>query len=333
MPTFNKLCSGKWRVQVRRKGIYLSRTFATKTRGRAWAIQIETEIDDGLYQDPADAPPILRAALDRYEREFTPHKRSIKPERHRLRTLAADPVASLPIDKINGAVIADLRDRLGSTRSNGTVRLMLALLSHVFTVARKEWGYYQLGNPVRDIRMPPPGRPRDRRLSREEAERLLRAGRRWPNRELLWIVRLALETAARQGEILKLLWEDINLDTRVALLRKTKNGDDRLIPLSGVAIRIIRHIQRVRGLDGKRKPRGPVFRYTGHGLRSSWRKLLNEAGIEGFRFHDLRHEATSRLFERGTLSMMEVSSITGHKTLSMLKRYTHLNVADLAKKL
>jgi integrase len=132
----------------------------------------------------------------------------------------------------------------------------------------------------------------------------------------------------RRGELLSLLWANVNLDMQVAVLPVTKNGDMRRVPLSKDAIAILKEqrMTNVQSITGK------VFDVSHISLDKAWRKACRKAGIFGLRFHDLRHEAISRLFEIG-LNPMEVSSISGHKTLQMLKRYTHLKAEDLAKKL
>jgi integrase len=139
------------------------------------------------------------------------------------------------------------------------------------------------------------------------------------------IVQLALETAMRQGELIRLHWEHIDLNRRTAHLPDTKNGEARTVPLSTTAVRVLRTLPR--GLHG------PVFLgLTTEAVKRAYIRAVRRAGIENLRFHDLRHEATTRLFEKG-LNIMEVASITGHKDLRMLRRYTHLKAEDLARKL
>ena len=146
----------------------------------------------------------------------------------------------------------------------------------------------------------------------------------------------------RQGELFSLEWDHVDLETQVAHLFDTKNGEDRIVPLSTKAVAVLRAIP---GLQ-----EGKVFNCSQHGVASSLRNALERAKrkylekckslaiepkkgfLENLRLHDLRHEATSRFFEKD-LNVMEVASITGHKTLSMLKRYTHLKATNLAKKL
>lgn len=150
------------------------------------------------------------------------------------------------------------------------------------------------------------------------------------------LIRLALETAARLGELLALEWRDIDAGRRVAVLRGvggrgTKNGDEsRAVPLSSAALVVLQELQALPlGIDGR------VFYWWAgsDSFNKTWRRACACAGIEDLRFHDLRHEATSRLFEKGVFEGVEVAAITGHKTLQMLKRYTHLRAADLARKL
>jgi integrase len=183
-------------------------------------------------------------------------------------------------------------------------------------------GHAGLKNPVRGVRMPPSRPGRDRRLLPGEEKRLLggcdAAGQRLLRPIVIW----ALETAMRQGEILAL--EARSIRGNVAYLRDTKTTRARSVPLSTRALAV---------LKGLPVPlRGPLFPITQDSLEYFWRKALRLAKIGGLCFHDLRHEATSRLFERG-LDSMEIMSITGHSTTDMLKRYTHFRAADLAAKL
>ncbi|WP_455692740.1 site-specific integrase [Acidithiobacillus ferriphilus] len=207
-----------------------------------------------------------------------------------------------------------------------SIRLYLALISHLYTIARSEWGMPELVNPVPLIRKPKLPRGRDRRLIGNEEERLLAVCEK-TNPELADIVRFAIETAMRQVEIMGLTWDRIDFRSHTAFLQDTKNGESRVVPLSVVAEDCLKQ-QRERR-EGATK--GKVWSYTTEGMRASYFKALKKAGIEGMTFHDLRHEATSRLCERG-LPIMTVQAITGHKSTQMLKRYTHISPAALVTK-
>jgi len=234
------------------------------------------------------------------------------------------PLARRFVASIRGVDIARFRDERLRKVTPSTVKRDLVLLGHVFEVARKEWGI-NFHNPVRDIKLPSDNRPRDRRLQAGEETRLLDACRTARNPWLLPIVQLALETAMRQGELIRLRWEHIDLNRRTAHLPDTKNGESRTVPLSTTAIRELRALPR--SLHGQAFPG-----VTTEAIKRAYIRAVRRAGIEDLRFHDLRHEATTRLFEKG-LNIMEVASITGHKDLRMLRRYTHLKAEDLARKL
>ena len=158
-----------------------------------------------------------------------------------------------------------------------------------------------------------------------EEARLFTACGEARNRWLLPLVQLALETAMRQGELLRLRWERIDLNRRTAQLPDTKNGEARTVPLSTTAVGVLRALPRA--LHGEVFPG-----VTTEAVKRSYMRATRRADIEGLRFHDLRHEATTRLFEKG-LNIMEVASVTGQKDLRMLRRYKHLKAADLARKL
>jgi integrase len=227
------------------------------------------------------------------------------------------------VDSFSARDLADWRDkRLQEVKAASVVR-ELNTLSAMLNHAKKEW-CMPISNPVADIKRPTVDASRTRRLTDGEELKLIEAlPPVYRN-----IVRLALSTAMRRGEVLSLLWSNVNLEARVAVLPVTKNGEMRRVPLSSDAIATLKEQRavNVQAISGK------VFDVTAIALDKSWRRACRNAGVIGLRFHDLRHEAISRLFEIG-LNPMEVSTISGHKTLQMLKRYTHLKAEDLAKKL
>lgn len=275
---------------------------------------------------------ILRDALTRYNERISSQKKGFEQERYRSNSICRHPLATKPIAEITTVDIAGYRDDrlatlfgpVGKTISPSTVRLELSLLSDLFTIAEIEWGECTT-NPVTKVRKPkiPPGR--QRRLERYEEKRIQRACLQTNNELVSRIVSFALETAMRRGEILGLQWEHVDLVSRVAHLPDTKNGSKRDVPLSLAAVRIL-------NLQGP-KVSGPVFDCNVNRFKSAWRLIIQKTRIIDLRFHDLRHEAISRLFELGTLDMMEIAAISGHKSLQMLKRYTHLRARMLVSKL
>ncbi len=316
-----------WQAIVRRKGHpSQTKTFRAKKEAEAWARSIESEMDRGVWRDRSEAEgTTLKECLDRYSQEIIPTKKGDgRRELGFLRQWQARPIACRFMAAIDGQdVAASIKEMEAEGKSANTIRLHLALLSHLFEVARKEWRMASLINPVELVRKPKLPQGRERRLVDDEEARLLDACQS-VNPELAAIVRFAVEAAMRQGEIIGMTWGMVDLRRRVVRLPDTKNGLARDVPLSTAAEEVLAALPR--RLDGK------VWAYTQDGMRASWRRALAQAGIDGLTFHDLRHEATSRLFEKG-LNPMQVAAITGHKTLQMLKRYTHLRAEDLAKML
>lgn len=332
MATFRKRGPYQWQAQVRKKGHPLqSKTFDTRAAAESWARVIEVEMDKGVFVSRAEAESTtLKELLEHYLAKVTPLKNGAAPEATRIRAFMRHPLARRFVAGIRGVDIARYRDERLKKVSSATVKRDLVILGHVFEVARKEWGIH-VHNPVRDIKLPANGKARDRRLqtSRDgeegEEDRLFKACRKACNPFLLPIVRLALETAMRQGELVNLRWEHIDLNRQIAHLPDTKNGDSRTVPLSTAAIKVLRALPR--SLHGQVFPG-----LTTEAVKRCYIRAVGRAGIEDLHFHDLRHEATTRLFEKG-LNIMEVTSITGHKDLRMLRRYTHLKAEDLARKL
>ncbi|EMC6869756.1 site-specific integrase [Salmonella enterica] len=273
----------------------------------------------------------LHKALSKYYATASVHKRGHQQEFYRVCVLQRHPIAEKMMDEITTVDIASYRDfrlsqvnvRTGKNISGNTVRLELALLSSLYNLACVEWGTCRT-NPVEMVRKPKVSSGRNRRLTSLEERRLSRyfLGK---NQSLYTIFHLAIETAMRQGEILSLRWEHIDMQHGVAHLPLTKNGSSRDVPLSQKARNLL---QDMGGLLS-----GAVFDYTSPGFKSAWRVALGRLNIEDLHFHDLRHEAISRLFELGTLNVMEVAAISGHRSLNMLKRYTHLRAYQLVSKL
>lgn len=324
MATYKKR-GDAWQAEVRRKGHKrVCATFDTKAQAEAWAAQVEAAMVTNKWIDARGWDDVtLTEALDRYRTEFTAKKKSTSAELSRVTRWQRSELSKRPIARIRSHDLAKIRNaRIAEGASQNSVRLEFALLSHLYTVAVKEWGY-EVDNPVAKLTLPAPGKGRDRRLHGDEEARLLEAAKAvGVHREMHDIIVVAIETAMRRGEIAKLRRQ--NVRGRVAVLLDTKNGEDRRVPLSTRAAETL-----------QRQPahmNGKVFQIYLDDISREFARIAEAAGCADLHFHDLRHEATSRLFEKG-LGVMEVASITGHKDLKMLQRYTHLFAEDLAKKL
>ena len=196
--------------------------------------------------------------------------------------------------------------------------------SSIINHARREWGI-NIINPAGLVRKPASPRGRNRALNDVEKTRLLNALiHTIQNRKSPWmrpLVEFALETAMRRGEMLTLLWVNVNLEKRVAFLPTSKNGESRLVPLSTSALEVLKKIPH--SIDGR------VFPLNGFTVAAAFAKAIKHSGIIDFHFHDLRHSAITKMVEK-IPNVLELAAITGHKTLSILKRYTHFNAEDLA---
>lgn len=317
-----------FRVRIFSNGQYKTATFDTLKDARIWRDRVkasqELDVDKNEIQKARmtqrEAKSFtLKQALEKYALEVTPSKKGSSVELSRINkakktTLAAK---SIYLFKPDDALV--FLDEIGGSENNK--RKYASLISHLYKTARQQWRM-EVHNPVAgEIKLPSNGKPRDRRLQGNEAKLLLKH----LTGETRAIFEFAIETAMRRSEILSLEWRNINVKNCTATLKDTKNGECRAVPLSTTAIRVIN--KQPKGIGASK-----VFTINPRQLRRDWEAATAAADIPDLRLHDLRHEAASRLFEKG-LNVMEAASVTGHKTLSMLKRYTHLNPTDIAKKL
>lgn len=332
MASIKEVGALQWKAQVRRKG-YPNQyaTFRTKKDAQVWARQIENEMDRGVFVSRSKTErTTLGEVIQRYREEVLPSKRG-KHFAPALKVIEAS-LGDYSLAALSSEAIGNYKRARLKTVSSETVRKEINLLSRLIDLAGKEWGLPLPANPCAMVSRPEPGKARERRLEGDEYERLLVAC----EPRMAALVKVAIETAARLGELLSVRWVDVDLAKRVMIIRGidgrgTKNDDAfRAVPLSSLAIKAFNELKILPlSIDGR------VFYWwkASDSFSKTWRRICERAGIEGLRFHDLRHEATSRLFEKDVFDAMEVASITGHKTLQMLKRYTHLRAEDLAKKL
>jgi len=369
MATFRRRGRYSWEAQIRRRGWpSQTKTFDTKAEAEAWAAMIESEMNRGVWLDRSEAESTtLHMLLNRYETEVVPALKGAVRERSVLHLWRQTPMATRTVATIRSGDIAQQRDNwLAQGLAPATVLRRLARLSHLFNTARREWGMESLSNPVELVRKPTPNNARTRRVvippsitrhrgrAQDELSRVIEASE---SRVLPTIITLAVETAMRRGEIVALRWEHIDLDRHVAHLPETKNGNSRDVPLSPVAVDAL--IALLPARDGiarrHRRPvvptalRGPVFAVHPDGITQAFERALLRARLtyeaecvarnqvadpqflRNLRFHDLRHEATSRLASR--FQLHELAKITGHRDTRMLLRYFHPDAGDLARKL
>ena len=333
MPTFEERTNGegkkKFRVRVRLKGYPAqSATFDRVTDARRWAAKIETDLREGRYFRYSEAKRhTVAEMIDRYTADVLPAKNTrFQEERTYQLRYWKEKIGSYTLADATPPVISEARDEFALTptngdrkRSPGSVNRYLAALSAVFTRATKEWMWME-ESPMRKVSKPSEPRGRVRFLSDDERSRLLKACLESDEPLLHPFVVVALSTGTRRGELLSLRWPDVDFHAGQIRLLETKNDERRAVPLTGLALDLVTGMASVRRIDTDL-----VFPFKGgkQGLRAPWEKALKKAEIEDFRFHDLRHSAASYLAMNGA-TLAEIAEILGHKTLQMVKRYSHL---------
>lgn len=323
MASIRKRGPYQYQVEIRRNGYPRQcRTFDSLREAKEWAAVIESEMARGVFVDRSEAEQTtLFDALERYLREVTPSKRSSRNEALLIRRLQALPLAKRTLATIRGSDMAAYRDmRLKAVKPN-TVRIELALFSHLFTVARQEWGL-AVDNPVGVIRKPRLPEGRDRRLTGDEEARLLESCRAYKSgRDLPAAVLLAIETGMRAGNIANLMWRQIDLARRCIFLQTTKNGRSLQVPLSRKAAEVLQQLPR--NINGR------VFMdfNNSNQLSQAFRAACKRAGIKDLRFHDLRHEAASRLAPHVTAQTL--AKLMGWRTIQMSMRYYNPSHTEL----
>lgn len=341
-----------FRVKVRLRGHPVqSATFERLTDARNWAQDTESAIRNNRHFKTAEAKRhTLADLIDRYIRDVLPRKKDAKSQEQQLRWWKTR-IGSYSLADVTPALIGEHRDKLiaepipsrGKDKSKASqtpryrtpasvVRYMAAL-SHSFTIAVKEWGWME-DNPMRKVTKPKEPRGRIRFLNDDERTALLKACKESNNAYLYPVVVLALSTGMRQGEIMGLAWDDVDLNRERATLHETKNGERRSVAIVGHALEQLKELSKVRRIGSNllfpsntRKSNKPIKPMD---LRTPWQAALKEAGIENFRFHDLRHSAASYLAMNGA-SLAEIAEVLGHKTLAMVKRYAHLSEGHTAR--
>jgi integrase len=343
MATVRRAKSGWWQAIIRRKGFPdQSKTFEKEEDATKWARDVENKMDRGIFVDRSEAESTtLEKALGRYETEVSKKKDGYDQEKYRIKTWKVDPLAKRSMASLRGADFAKWRDERLENVEASTVQKDLAVISHLFTVARKEWGL-EVINPISNIKIPSEDNSRNRRLETGEEAKIIKELTPVPGRGqtrsklMIPLVQLAIETAARQSELLALTWADVDIDKLSIRLRgkaradgksRTKNKDKfRDVPMSPIAKQVFE------GLKGEKVVSiDKVLPVSAQVAKNAFSAAVNRANIKDLTFHDLRHEGTSRLAD--IYEIHELMKITGHSSTRMLARYYHPRVEDLAKKL
>lgn len=363
--------NGTWQYTFKRRGVLdkpLYLTFATEAEGDEYAARLDALLDRGIVpaeHQKAEVVLTIKELVREYERDAHPSPK----DRSALGTIL-ESRGHYPLSEINSAWVDGWITELKRVENlaPATIRAKVGALARC-----TDWGMRKglLSLPDHPLRTLPDGYAqytktdaaladggarsdveRDRRLERGEYEAVLAvidggvlARKQRPLKlehqaALRCLFVLAVETAMRMREMYTLTLGQVDLPRRTVFLDKTKNGDKRQVPLSTVAVGVLESY--LQGLDVL-SPQSLIFPWwskrdedlhaTTDYLSNLYAGIMEQAGAKGLRFHDLRHEATSRLFERTTLSETQIMKITGHKTQRMLMRYANLRGTDLANAL
>lgn len=331
--------SGKitYRVRIRVNGSpNISESFPTRRAAKEWADKMEAEVRQGRYFGTEERKE--RTFTEVAERYLAQENPSNVKSFHKCRIQILwwqERLKDYYLCRITPSLISEIKEELlkektpkGTLRSQSTANRYIAALSGAFSMAVKEWGWLK-ENPVSNITRFKEGKPRERFLTKEEIEKLLAICKQSKSPHLYPVTLFALCTGARRGEILGLKWQDVDFDRRTATFRDTKNGEHRSIPLSDSLAECLLNERAKRNIlseyvfpsvDGKRPG----------DIRAAWENAIKEADLSSICFHSLRHTVASHL-TMGGASTLEVGAILGHKTLAMVKRYSHLSVSATAK--
>ena len=304
----------KYQVQIRLEGQKKSKTFNHIKHARRWSIFYENKILLGNQLETLSKHLSLKDLIIKYLREISPLKKGYDREKQRLNRLLKESIVSNKVYKLTTKDFIEFKNKRIKDGKR-TCAYDLILLHHIYNTAIKQWCYPIASNPLTNIQKPKCNPPRERRLNDNELKYIL--NHNFKNKNMNNIIELALETGMRRSEILSITKHDIK-DTYIHL-SNTKNGSPRNIPIT----------TKVREILNK-----SILPYSisCNALRLNWSRMLKKAGITDLHFHDLRHEAISRFFEKG-LSVPEVALISGHKDVRQLMRYTHLKISNLITKL
>ncbi len=323
-------------AKIRLKGHQpVFQTFTRKTDAVRWASQTEGAIIEGRFFKTVESQKhTLSDLIQRYIRDVLPRKAKVYVEYASQLKWWEEQIGDVRLSDLSTSLISEKRDLLSRTITNrkkkmspARVNRYMAALSTALNTSIREWEWME-DNPMRKISKLKEPRGRVRYLNIEEKERLLVACKSVNNHLYLAVV-LALSTGARQQEIWDLRWSNVNFETRFITFTETKNDEFRSVPLVELGRELLLDHYRLRRVDSDivfPSKKNPAVSYD---FRNPWKKALVIAEVEDFRWHDLRHSCASYLAMNG-VQMRTIAEILGHKTLSMVQRYTHLNAEHLS---
>ena len=332
-------------VTIRLKGLPTqTATFDRLTDARNWSNSMESAFKEGRLSSSIEAKRhTLTEVIDRFL--LDPSIKNKTKETYRPWLIWwKNEIGDLKLIDVTPSKISKHRDKLLKTpieaknsasedklRTPATCNRILAALSSVLSLASMEWQLIE-ENPCKNVRKLAEPRGRTRFLSDGERERLLKVCKESESKDLYLSVLISLNTGARKKEVWELNWNQVDLKNGVLIFNQTKNDEIRSVPLLGNVLNLLRDRNKVRRIDTSKVFPSKADPKNGILLERPWRTALKNAGIEDFRWHDLRHSAASYLAMSG-VPMRSIAEILGHKTLQMVKRYSHLSQEHLREEM
>lgn len=315
---------GKFQAQVRRGGVFKSATFFKKSDAEAWARQVEAAVCSGRVQPFEYEPSCLAEIVERYKREITPAKRGREFEDIVLTAMLREKWMHLPLQQLGPRHFAAYKQARLEKVSASTFRRQYGLLLAILRHAEQEWQWVTPTSSATKITLPKAPKTAIQRISEADETAIFAATDNLKNPYMKPLIALAITSGLRRGELLSLRFKDWDRAGNWLLVREAKSGHPRQVPLFG------------KGLDAVASlwpsNHDMIFPITPNAVKLNWNRLRVSAGLPNVRFHDLRHEAISRLFEKG-LTVPEVAAISGHRTPSQLFRYAHADLNSIVRKL
>ena len=336
-----------YKAVIRIKGYpTMTATFERKTDARNWINENEPQMKKGKHiKDYEASKHTLNELIDRYIKIELPKR---KPTDHQKYKMQLEwwkaHIGNYLLSKVTPALLSECKIKLiteespkpkggKKTRSEATANRYMACLSIVLSTGMKEWGWLE-DNPMLNVRKYTETAKQDRFLMPEEIMKLLDACMKFDlkgdnyNYETYLFVLIALSTGARYSEIHGLQWKDVDLKNKQFYFLNTKNGENRGVPMTETVVKELKEFKKVRNINSN------YLWTTKDGrklidMRVRFYKVLETAGIE-CRFHDLRHTVASHIAMNGG-SLLDIAQVTGHKTMQMVKRYSHLTQKHTAQ--
>ncbi len=347
MATFNRLPSGYWRAQVRRKGHAISRSFRIKAHAEEWARDQETLIEKGVK--PTGKRPESRETIadliDLQLADYMELRRPIGRSKELALRRLRETIGATRVGHVSREFLIDFAKRRGKAGAGPvTIGIDVSFIGNVLEHAAAVHGMLVPMEQVRlgrvalsKLGMIAKSNERDRRPTEEELRLIIETAENNP-RQLIplgRIVKFAVATAMRQDEISRVMWDDMNAKESTLIIRQRKHPrakatNDQKIPLVADTGFDAAALIQEQG-DRYRRNTGFIFPYDGRSVGAAFRRVCRDLGIEDLHFHDLRHEAISRLFE-ADWDIPQVATVSGHKDWKMLQRYTHLRPAFIASR-